>query len=302
MTEEEIYKAELEKSGVDLPELKDKKDSKDEVVPKKPEPKDEEDESDDDESDDKDSGDSKGVDQDKSKKRSIYDDYKSNKKELRSEKELRTIAETERDELKAKLEALNNADTKEEKSDAIDDLDQYAAKYESDPAALKELKDIILKGIKSPEIDKDLKETLGKFEKWQKDNVMTMAKSEFETEFTSMIPVVKQMFPNVSESDLSKIKSEVDKIAHSKGWEDKDMDYILFKHKTNLEKFVSPKKKGLESTDTNAEGDNIEFDFDPNADLSKMNSVQLDKWYQAYNKAAKSEGLMKDGEGRMSIL
>ena len=68
MTGEEKYKAELEKSGVDLPELK-KKEPEDEVVPKEPEPKDEPDES-----DDADSNDSEGVDQDKSKKRSIYDD------------------------------------------------------------------------------------------------------------------------------------------------------------------------------------------------------------------------------------
>ena len=311
--EEKKYQEDLKKSGVDLPELneseddtKDKKIESDKVESEKKIDKDgandSEDDKSDDEDEDQDEDEDKSVDQPK-KKRSIYDDLKDKKKEIKTERELRLSVEKERDELKKKLEDIQNAKSPEEKNEALDELEKFAEEIQADPKALKRMKEIFLKGYK-PEavIDESIKEELESFKQWKKDNSKAIAESEFNKEFNESLPSLKKIFPKASDAEMASIKTELDKISHSKGWEDKDLDYIAFKHQDKLNALISPKKKGLDSKENKDDVEISDDDFDPNADLSKMSPGQREKWYEKYNKAGKSEGLMKDGEGRMSIL
>ena len=309
--EEKKYQEDLKKSGVDLPELNESGDdteekksepgNKDQPEEKKTVEKKDEPEGDEPEGDEEDPD--KDTVEGPKKKRSIYDDLKDKKKEIKTERELRLSVEKERDELKKKLEDIQNAKSPEEKNEALDELEKFAEEIQADPKALKRMKEIFLKGYK-PEavIDESIKEELESFKQWKKDNSKAIAESEFNKEFNESLPSLKKIFPKASDAEMASIKTELDKISHSKGWEDKDLDYIAFKHQDKLNALISPKKKGLDSKENKDDVEISDDDFDPNADLSKMSPGQREKWYEKYNKAGKSEGLMKDGEGRMSIL
>jgi hypothetical protein len=91
-------------------------------------------------------------------------------------------------------------------------------------------------------------------------------------------------------------------LSHSEKWHDKPLAYIAFENQDTLKALVSPKKRGMESKDRKEipAGD---FEFDPNADYSKMTPEQREKWEAEYRKAtASGTGLMTDSEGRKSIL
>ncbi len=90
-------------------------------------------------------------------------------------------------------------------------------------------------------------------------------------------------------------------MSHSKDWHDKDLEYVAFKHKQELSALVSPKIKGMERKGRNDIDDNS-FEFDPNADLSKMSQDAREKWYAEYQKAGKSSDLHTDANGKKVIL
>ena len=235
----------------------------------------------------------------KEKKRSIYDDLKDKKKEARTEKERADAAEKERDELKTKLEALQNADTAKEKKEALDDLEAFAEEAEADPEYLKKLRDIILKGI--PQTDESIKKDLEEWKAWKAENQKSIDQANFENEFSGIMSNVKELFPTASDEEMKAIKQEVNKIAHSAGWNDKELDYIVFKHKDTLSSLVSPKKRGMESRDRKEEGQ-INTDFDPNADYASMTPKQREQWEKDYKEATRSpQGLTEGPNGRKSI-
>ena len=69
-------------------------------------------------------------------KRSIYDEYKDKKSELKSERERADIAERERDELKSRLESLDRAVTPQEKQDAQDEIEAFAQEIGADASEI----------------------------------------------------------------------------------------------------------------------------------------------------------------------
>lgn len=243
------------------------------------------------------------------KKRTIYTDYKEKKTELRTEKALREEAEKKlakaESDLKAILEKSENADTNKEKKEALDKFDEFAKKIDADPVALKEMRDLILEGAKVPEsLIKDLEdikawkaERAGEDEARKKEN----AQKQFEDEFTQTLPALKAFFPKANDSEMQAIKKELDKLSHSTGWNDKDLDYIAFKHKDQLSALVSPKKRGMESTE-HVDDSVIDADFDPNADLSKMSPTARAAWEVKYNAIMKKPEGLSEGAGGKKIM
>lgn len=236
------------------------------------------------------------------RKRSIYDEYKDKKQELKSERELREEAERERDELKQKLEAVNTADTPAEKKEAQDDLDAFATEINADPTALKRMRELFLKDIKPSSDNEEIKQQLDEFKRWKEDNQQAIEKQAFEDEFKSVQPTLKELFPDVKSEELDEIKQELDTISHSKEWHDKPLDYIAFKHKEKLSALVSPKKRGLESNTKKDFPVKNNIDFDPNADVSKLTPAQQEEWMSQYQKLGKEEGLSEDSMGRKIIV
>jgi hypothetical protein len=228
------------------------------------------------------------------KKRSIYDEYKEKKQELRTEKELREIAEGERDELAQKLKAIETATTPKEKQEAKDDLDSFAEEINADPQALKRMKELFMKDIK-PSVDENLAKDLQEFKQWKSENSQVLEKQHFEQEMSKSLPTIKEMLPNMSEDEFGTVKQELDKLAHTKQYHDKDLDYVVFKNKEYLSKFISPKKRGME-TKGNHHIEEDSFEFNPDPDFSKMSEAQAKKWYEEYHKAGKEDMRLSNGK------
>lgn len=281
---EEQYKKELADAGVDIPEITDNPEPEAPepveetpvVDPQKEEPKDDLPEP--------------------REKRSIYDEYKEKKTELKSEKEAREQAERERDEWKAKAEAITAAETPAEKQEAEEDAIAYAKKVGADPDLVGRIIADARKGFEPKATGlSDADRALLEEARLAKEVL------EFEKEFTSITPTLKEYFPNATDDEMAAIKKELDTISHTKDWADKSLDYIAFKQKEKLSALVSPKKRGLEPKNPKdaPQGDP---DFNPNADLSKMTPADRDAWYAKYQALGKSEGLETDGNGRKILI
>ncbi len=310
MTPEEVkYQEELKASGVDLPELNaDDIKTKADADAKAKDDADEKamtDEQAKADADDKVKEDANGDGDDiKDKKRSIYTDYKEKKEDLKKEKEARETAERERDEFKTKLEALESAGAnKNEIRKAQDDIDAFAEANKLDPEALKTMRDLFLKDFKAPQsLSEEDRKTLEDAKSFVATNRKTVEKQEFEEEFASTLPTLKELFPKATAEEFVNIKKEVDKIAHSKDWNDKTLDYVIFKNKDSLTKLVSPKKRGMEGKNSIEDNVDTPSDFNINVDFSKMTAAEITKWEADYAKLTKSDGLMEDSSGRKIFI
>lgn len=233
-------------------------------------------------------------------KRSIYDEYKEKKSELKSEKERADQAERERDELRLKLEAVSNADTPREKQEASDDLEAFAREIDADPETLRKMQSLFLKDVKAT-TDEGLAKDLQEFKRWKSENSQVIEKSRFEAEFQSVTPTLKELLPNASNEELQLVKEKVDEISHTKEFHDKDLDYVVFKNKDELSKLVSPKKRGMEQKGRKDVQDEV-FDFNPDADYSKMSMKERELWEEGYKKFTSGEGIVMDAKGKKLLI
>lgn len=285
MTEEEKYQEELKAAGVELPEA-----PKVEEVPTE-EPKTEE-------TPQEPLQEDKPKEPEQPRKRSIYDDYREEKSDRKAAEARAQQAEQERDELRQKLEAAtagNGSDT-----EAGDDALAYAQKVGADPDLVKRIIDDARKGIKS-EVDETLKKDLEDFKAWKAQNSKAIEQQMFETEFKSTIPALKRLFPQIDDTALEAVKTELDKLSHTKDWHDKPLDYIAFKNEETLSALVSPKKRGMESKGRR-DVEPASSEFDPNADYSKLSPAEKVKWEEQYRALGKTDGLITDSQGRKLIV
>jgi hypothetical protein len=305
MSTEDQYKKQLKDAGVDIPGVTDEEEEGDE--PKNDDGTTDTDSKADDTEDDSskkddDSDDSDGkVDEPHTpeKKRSIYDDLKDKKKEVKTERERAEFAERERDELKTKLEALTTAD-QDDKQDAKDDLDKFLESHkEWDKEAINDL--ITLARTGEQKIDESLLKDIQDFKAWKTGQDKSTEAQRFDSEFNSTVPALKSYFPNATDAEIAAMKPELDKIAHSDGWNDKSLDYIAYKHKPRLEKLLTPKKKGTEERGSVAVTEETETEFNSAPDFTKMSASEIAAWEKQYKNAGTTEGLVKSGGRKMII-
>lgn len=235
------------------------------------------------------------------KKRSIYDEYKEKKAEVKSEKELRIKAEQERDELAQKLANFNSASTREEIAEAKDELDAFALEKGLDPQAIKQMKQLFLKDVKTT-IDPDIQAKLDRVLEFAKNNSEAIEKQQFNKEFESDgMPTVKEFFPQISADELGKVKEEINRLAHTKGYEDKPLDYIVYKNRSTLSSLVSPKKRGIEGK-SRVDSQELSDDFNTEPDFSKMTYKEMLSWQEKYEKNINNSGLSTDSQGRKILI
>lgn len=232
-------------------------------------------------------------------KRSIYDEYKEKKSELKSEKEAREQVERERDELKQKLEALENAGTPQERQNAQDEIDAFAEEIGADANAIRRMQQLFSKNVQP--VDESLARDIQEFKQWKSENSQVIEKSRFETEFQSVTPTLAELLPNASSEEMAVVKARIDELSHTKEFHDKELDYVIFKNKEELSKLVSPKKRGMEQRgrkDVQEES----FDFNPDADYSKMSVKEREAFDENWKKMTASEGLVRDGQGKRILI
>jgi hypothetical protein len=228
------------------------------------------------------------------RKRSIYQDLKEKKNEVKTERELREQAERERDELRVKLEAKDNAPVS-------DELEAFAKEIDADPATIRKMKELFLKEATVASIPADLQEQLRQFQEFQKTNNDAVATVQFDTEFKQAQPTLTKMFPNATAEETSLIKEKLNELAHTEQYHDKELDYIAFKNQDVLSTLLSPKKRGLEPK-RRAEGETVSTTFNPNADLSTMSAKEAEQWEKEYRKMSENEGLAVDSQGRKIFI
>lgn len=297
MTEEEKqYAKELSEAGVDVSDIPtETKEPEPETKPVVPEPTETV------ETESTETTDSQENRPEVQTRRSIYDQYKEKKSEVKTERELRQRAEQERDELKQRLEAVSNAQTSQERTDAHQDLEAFAEKIGADPETLREMREMFLKDVQ-PQTDPAIAKQLREFAEWQAQHAQILEKSRFEEEFKSVVPSIKELFPTSSEQEIEAIKEKIDELSHTEDFHDKELDYVIFKNKTELSKLVSPKKRGLESKNRQDVREES-FDFDINADYSKMTPKERDAWESHYKKmTSEGTGIQTDGQGKKLFI
>ncbi len=231
-------------------------------------------------------------------KRSIYVDLKETRKEVKTERELREQAERERDELKVKLEAVSTASTPAERSDAVDDLEAFAKEIDADPAYLKKMQQVFLKGLPQQTVDT---EALERFKEWEKNNSQAIEAQSFEKEFQSTLPTIKTMFPDASADEVGLIRTKLDELAHTDQYHDKELDYVIFKNQDSIKALISPKKRGIESKGR-VDATAPTFTFDPNADITKMSDKEAAEWEKAYSEMGKTSELSIDSQGKKIFI
>lgn len=233
--------------------------------------------------------------------RQLSDKYKEKKAELHSEKELREQAERERDELKIKFETLSKAGTSSEREDATEDAVAYAEKIGADPDLVKRIIEDARKGFESKP-DESLQKDLNEFKVWKTQNQQSINKQMFDDEFTKTLPTLKEMFPSANVEEINAIKQSVDAVSHTEDWHDKDLDYIIFKHKEQLGALITPKKRGME-TKGRTQTEQQSSDFDPMADVSSMSPKQRASWMKEYEDASfQKKGIYTDSNGKKTII
>lgn len=227
------------------------------------------------------------------KPRSIYHDLKDTRSDLKTERELREQAERERDELRAKLETKPPVQA--------DDLDAFAAEIGADPQAIRKMRELFLKDMPASSVSPELETKLAQFEEWQKTNSTAIAAQQFETEFQSAIPQLQKLFPAASQEDINAMKKEIDILAHTSEFHDKEIDYIAFRNQDKLAALISPRKRGLESKGR-VDATHVPTTFDPNADITKMSPKEAEAWEKSYNETMKNADLVNDAAGRRVML
>ncbi len=298
-TEEERAAAAYAEAGVELPELKKGEDT---PAEEKPTPTQNADAPKEEPKADTENEPLQEPKEDVRKKRSIYDDLKDKKSELKSEREARLATERENQELKEKLAALQNADTPQEKREAATDLQAFAEKIGADAATLEEMRQLFLKGLPAQKQDEAIAQQLAEFQEWKQQNQKVVDAQQFDTEFKEALPRLKQYFPNASDEEMSSIRAELDKISHTKEWHDKSLAYIAFEHQDLLGKLVSPKKRGMESKGRQEDAASGDEEFDFNADTTKMSPTAREKWFDEYRKRTAGDGIITDAQGRRTII
>jgi len=308
MTPEELkYQEELKAGGVELPELNaDELKAKEEADAKAKADADAKAQADKEKAD----ADAKAAaeageegDDNKGKKRSIYDDLKDKKQDLKAEREARLVAETERDTFAKELETLKAAGgNKKDIEKAEESIEAFAEANKLDPEALKTMRDLFLKDFKAPQSlsDEDRK-TLEEAKTFSSENRKIAEKHQFDTEFQATVPAIKELFPQATAEEVAEVGKKLESLAHSKEWHDKELDYIVFKNKELLSKLISPKTRGMESKG-NKDTQDAPANFDPNADYSKMTMKEREVWEEGYRKMTKNEGLAEDSQGRKILI
>jgi hypothetical protein len=186
---------------------------------------------------------------DPTKKRSIYDDYKDRKREAKeaselaaSEKARADAAEARATELQALLEKKDDAKTPEERKEAKDDLEAFAENEGLKPDALKDLVGIIEKRLPKPEGGVLTPEEAAE---WRTERARAKAAAEDQA-ILSEGSKVKEQLAISDDTELQTVMKEVVRLAHTKEFHDKEVDYIVWKNKDALSKLVSPKKPSFE--------------------------------------------------------
>lgn len=136
----------------------------------------------------------------------------------------------------------------EEKTATLEeDVRELAKKLNFDEEKTRSIIEVARKGLVP--LSAEDKQIIEDFKKSKQENTSKVEQMEqeqlFEAEFTTIVPTLKEQFPNATDEQLAKVKADLDIISHSEKYHELDMSEIVTLTLNKEFKFVDP--------DTNAE-------------------------------------------------
>lgn len=152
------------------------------------------------------------------------------------------------DGLNKKIEELQNLKDLSNKPDTTANADKlkefkekFAEKYGYDAEDVDELISLVTPNVAVPE------EVVTFMKKQQETQLQQAIVESFNKEFNAFVPSLKDMFPSATPEQIDEAKKLIDQASHTEAYKDKELDYVAFKIKGDLEKvFV---KSGDPSTE-----------------------------------------------------
>ncbi|HEY1747829.1 MAG TPA: hypothetical protein VGG11_13840 [Xanthobacteraceae bacterium] len=204
------------------------------------------------------------------KKRSIYDDLKDKKQEVKDFKAIAIAAlQAQGIELTGKesLEELQQLaqhtpapkpkdEKPADKPAPADELEAFAQENEIDPKSLSRLAEIIAKRIPTAKLSDQDKADLGELREWRSKQ----ARAAEDQEILSQGPTVKAQLKDLGfevhdDAETQNVMNEIVKLAHTERYHDKEVGYIVWSEREALSKLISPKKPSFERGGGKAEGE-----------------------------------------------
>jgi hypothetical protein len=222
------------------------------------------------------------------KPRSIYDDLKDEKGRRKSAEEIAAAETARADAAEAELAKVRDGKKpddvlppKDEKP--LDELETFAKEQELDPAALTRLAEIIAKKIPASQLTEAEKQDLADLRTFKNTQESRDRIAAEDAAILASASAVKQQLEIHDDAELGTVMKEITRLAHTKPYADKELDYILFKEKATLAKLVSPKKASFE-----AGGDQGDAPAETPLDLSsgKVTPEQMQRANQGHSKSA----------------
>lgn len=212
------------------------------------------------------------------KPRTIYEDLKDKKKQVREkDTEIETLKSqlAEKDSLISDLtEKAKNATTPAEKAEVEDEIAQLAEEIGADPEGIAKLTEFLTKKLVKPAGVEISPEDLEAIKNFRQSQSQQQDQAQFNNEWNTFEPTLKTDFPHVSKEELDVVKAVIDKLAHSEKYADKEVDYIYFKEKSNLQKLISPKRPSYEGGDNKPAGENNDAEVELSGKSSPMDAMK----------------------------
>lgn len=226
----------------------------------------------------------------------------------------------ERDAKIAELQAIASQKPSEQKDE---DIEAFMAKTGFDRETVDGLLSLAEKRVMTPEI----KGILEQESKKKRDEELD---ASFSVEFAKDgEPAVKNYFPNATPEQIEKAKAFLNKVAHTKNFADKTLDYVVFKNQTELKSIFDSSEDAGEDTPAPQTKKTIEGhrmgtgkptgltakDFEGKTDFSLLNNMEQsarneliksfpDKTYDAFNAwvAGQNDGIQVTRNGQRVTL
>ena len=189
----------------------------------------------------------------------------------------KTLREELQKDFDAKLEKLREENGKkapEEKTtdDLEADIEALSKELDFDKDKTRKLIEVARKGLEMSPADKEMLETLkARDEEREQQDI-------FNSEWSSLTKTLKAQFPNATDEQIQVAKEQMEELAFTENYHEKELDYVLFKEKAIFDKILfSPKQKTFETGRVH-ETHETEILSATAENIADMNPAQFDAW------------------------
>lgn len=197
----------------------------------------------------------------------------------------------------------NPSETKTDDLEA--DIESLAKELNFDKEKVRKIVQTARKGLEmSTEDRKIISEFRDTKVKTEHENFIKQQEDIFKSEWEAVMPEFKKAFPNAKPEQIEKARAEMDKLSHTKKYQNTDLDYIVFKEKSVFDKILfSPKSRTFEDRQGAHEDNETDTElptFRP--DMSPAEFARFEKRRQNMIDSSPKEKIMVTQENERGVL